>query len=52
MLPGIPHLYYTHIMVPAKMVTGAVPHREVNIVIGSSPSSLEQIGSKQFQEHF
>lgn len=26
-------------MVPVKTVTGAVPHREVNIVIGSSPSS-------------
>lgn len=39
-------------MVPVKMVTGAVLHREIHIVIGSFPSSLEQIRSKQFQEHF
>lgn len=45
-------VYYTHIMVPGKMAaTGAVPHREVHVVSGSFPSSLEQIGSKHFQTH-
>ena len=34
-----------------KVVTGTVPHREVQEVTGTFPSSLEQIGSKQFQEH-
>lgn len=37
--------------VSGKVVTGTVPHREVQEVTGTFPSSLEQIGSKQFQEH-
>lgn len=37
-------------MAPGEMVApGAVSHREVHVVVGSFPSSLEQIGSKQFQ---
>ena len=37
--------------VSGKVVTGTVPHREVQEVTGTFPSSLEQIESKQFQVH-